>query len=402
MSHVPPGFTVIDGELGIAARRASDWVREAGDTPLFVYDRSLIAARIAMVRAALGPETALHYAIKANPLPELVAWIARRVDGLDVASGGELALALGTGIAPSAIGFAGPGKRDDELRAALVAGVRLNVESVGELERIAALGGQGARVALRLNPDFELKGSGMRMGGRATPFGIDAADAPAAIAKARALGIVVDGFHVYAGSQTLSAAAVIEAQAATLALAARLARETGTALAHLNLGGGFGIPYFANDAPLDLAAVGAALRAALAKRPPELAATQIVVELGRYLVGEAGVYLTRVVDRKISRGTSFLVVDGGLHHQLAASGNFGTVIRRNYPIANASRFDAPASESCDIAGCLCTPLDRLGERVVLPDTQVGDLIAIFMAGAYGASASPAAFLGHPRAREILG
>ncbi len=401
MSHIPTGFTSLDGELAIAGRRASDWVHEAGDTPLFVYDRARISARIAAVRAALGDEVALHYAIKANPLPALIEWIAREVDGLDVASGGELALALTTGIAPSRIGFAGPGKRDDELSAALAAGVRLNVESVGELERIAALGGQGSRVALRLNPDFDLIGSGMRMGGRASPFGIDAADAPAAVARATALGIVVDGLHVYAGSQTLAAAAVTEAQAATLALAARLVRATGLVLAHLNLGGGFGIPYFANDLPLDLAAVGEALRAALADRPLELRDTQIVVELGRYLVAEAGVYLTRVIDRKVSRGTTFIVTDGGLHHQLAASGNFGTVIRRNYPVANASRFAEPARENVDIVGCLCTPLDRLGERVVLPATEVGDLIAVFMAGAYGASASPVAFLGHPAAREML-
>ena len=269
---------------------------------MFVYDRALIAARIAAVRAALPADVAVHYAIKANPLPELIDWIAPHVDGLDVASAGELVLALASGTAPASIGFAGPGKRDDEIAAALAAGVRLNVESVGELERIAGLGGQGARVAVRLNPDFELKGSGMRMGGRATPFGIDAADAPDAIARAAALGIVVDGFHIYAGSQTLAADAVIEAQAATLALTADLARRTGVRVAHLNLGGGFGIPYFANDVPLDLARVGAALGSALAARPPELTETKIVVELGRYLVGEAGVYLTRVIDRKISRG----------------------------------------------------------------------------------------------------
>ena len=401
MSHVPPGFATLDGELAIAGRRASDWAREAGNTPLFVYDRALIAARIADVRTALGPQVALHYAVKANPLPALIDWIAARVDGLDVASGGELALALASGTAPSAVGFAGPGKRDDELGAALAAGVRLNVESIGELERLAALGGRGARVALRINPDFEVKGSGMRMGGRATPFGIDAADVPAAIARATALGIVVDGLHVYAGSQTLSAAAVIEAQAATLALAVQLVRDTSIDLAHLNLGGGFGIPYFANDLPLDLATVGKALRAQLTTLPVELARAKIIVELGRYLVGEAGVYLTRVVDRKRSRDTDFLVTDGGLHHQLAASGNFGTVIRRNYPIANATHFGKAATETVDIVGCLCTPLDRLGERVALPATRVGDLVVVFMAGAYGATASPARFLGHPPAREVL-
>ncbi len=393
---IPPGFTVVEGELGIAGRPASQWAAVAGDTPLFVYDRALIAARIAAVRAAL-PGVALHYAIKANPLPELVAWMAEQVDGLDVASGGELALALASG--GHDIGFAGPGKRDDELRVAIDGGVTINVESAGELERIAALGGRA--VALRLNPTFELKGSGMRMGGRPTPFGIDAEAAPAVAARAAALGVRVTGLHVYAGSQTLSAAAVIEAQAATLALAAEFCAATGGTLDTLNLGGGFGLPYFASDQPLDLTAVGTALTAALADRPAVLRETRMIVELGRYLVGEAGVYLSRVVDVKVSRGTTFIVTDGGLHHQLAASGNFGTVIRRNYPIANASRFGEAAVITADVVGCLCTPLDRLGEKVALPATAVGDLIAIFMAGAYGASASPSAFLGHPPAVEVL-
>lgn len=397
MSHVPPGFEAVGGELGIAGRPASHWAAVAADTPLFVYDRAMIAARIAAVRAALPPSVQLHYAIKANPLPALVDWMAGQVDGLDVASAGELGIALASGMAPAAIGFAGPGKRDDELRAAITAGVTLHVESAGELERIAALGGR--TVALRINPAFELKGSGMRMGGRGTPFGIDAETAPAVAARAAALGVRITGLHVYAGSQTLSAAAVIDAQAATLALAAEFVAATGVTLATLNLGGGFGIPYFANDTALDLAAVGHGLTASLARTT--LPGTRIIIELGRYLVGEAGVYLTRVVDVKTSRGTVFVVTDGGLHHQLAASGNFGTVIRRNYPVANASRFGEAATAAVDIVGCLCTPLDRLAERVMLPPTRIGDLIAIFMAGAYGASASPTAFLGHPPAAELF-
>ena len=385
MSHVPAGFTTINGELGIAGYPASHWA--AAGTPLFVYDRALIATRIAAVRAAF-PGVELHYAVKANPLPALLDWIAAHVDGFDVASAGELALVAHTG---RPIGFAGPGKRDAELAVAVAAGTTVSLESAGELERFASLGGTVA--LLRVNPDFELKGSGMRMGGRGTPFGIDADQVPQVAVRAAALGVRIEGFHVYAGSQTLSAAALIEAQAATIALAVHLAKACGIALGTLNLGGGFGIPYFANDTPLDLAAVGAAL--------PALPGTRPIIELGRYLVGEAGVYLTRVIDVKISRGTRFVVTDGGMHHQLAASGNLGTVIRRNYPIANASRFAAEATATYDVTGCLCTPLDRLGERVALPETHVGDLIAVFMAGAYGASASPAAFLGHPPAREIL-
>jgi diaminopimelate decarboxylase len=167
------------------------------------------------------------------------------------------------------------------------------------------------------------------------------------------------------------------------------------------MGGGFGIPYFAGDTPLDVEAVGDALAEQFDALPEELAGTEFAIELGRWLMGEAGVYLARVIDRKESHGATFLVTDGGLHHMLAASGNFGTVVRRNYPVAIASRFDARSEEEASVVGCLCTPLDRLADQALLPRADVGDLVAIFCAGAYGASASPAAFLGQGPAREML-
>jgi len=402
MSHIPPGFAALNGELAIAGRTASAWVAEAGDTPLFVYDGGRIAARIAELRAALPAGVAIHYAMKANPMPDLLRWIAPRVDGIDVASAGELAAALDAGADPARISFAGPGKRDRELAAAIAAGITLNVESEGEFERaLAQSGGRPLRVAVRVNPPFDLKGSGMRMGGGAKPFGVDADRVPALLARIGQTHASFEGFHVYAGSQNLSAAAIVEAQRATVALVAELAQHAPGPVRTVNLGGGFGIPYFPGDAPLDLAAVGSGLAETLASRPGVLQTTQFAVELGRFLVGEAGVYLTRVVDKKTSLHETFVVVDGGLHHQLAASGNFGTVIRRNYPLANASRFGDSAVMNINVVGCLCTPLDRLGDRVALPETQVGDLIAIFMAGAYGRSASPAGFLGHPAALELF-
>ena len=402
--HIPPGFTTIDGELGIAGRRASEWVATAGDTPLFVYDRGLIARRIADLRAALPAGIDIHYAIKANPMPDLVRWMAGKVDGLDVASAGELQVALAAGGDPARISFAGPGKRDSELELAIGTGVLLNIESEGELERAAVIAGRlgkPLRVAVRVNPDFELKSSGMRMGGGARPFGIDAERVPAVLARIGAIGAAFDGFHVFAGSQNLSAEALIDAQAKTLALVARLAEAAPVPPRQVNLGGGFGIPYFPADVALDVAAVGTALALRLAERPAILADTRFVIELGRYLVGEAGVYLTRVVDVKRSYGETFVVVDGGMHHQLAASGNFGTVIRRNYPVANATRFADPAAAPVNVVGCLCTPLDRLAEKVPLPETRPGDLIAVFMAGAYGLTASPTAFLGHTSPQELL-
>ena len=302
------------------------------------------------------------------------------------------------------VSFAGPGKRDVELRAAIAAEATLNIESAGELERAAAIArliDKPLHAALRINPPFEMKASGMRMGGGARPFGVDAGQAPDILQGMKMLDVAFEGFHIFAGSQNLSADAVIEAQARIIDLVTDLAQFAPCPPALVNIGGGFGLPYFPGDTPLDIRAVGEALGARIAARPDSLSGTRFALELGRYLVGEAGVYLTRVVDRKVSQGETFLVVDGGLHHQLAASGNFGTVIRRNYPLANATRFDAADVEQVNVVGCLCTPMDRLGEKVVLPATQVGDLIAVFMAGAYGATASPSGFLGHGPAAEIL-
>jgi diaminopimelate decarboxylase len=219
----------------------------------------------------------------------------------------------------------------------------------------------------------------------------------------RLLGAGADwqGFHIFAGSQALSADALIEAQRATLELAETLADAAGADLPKLNLGGGFGIPYVHGDQPLDVEAVGQALRHAIAARGPRLRSTRFAIELGRWLVGECGVYLTRILDRKVSHGRTFLVTDGGMQHQLAASGNFGQVIRRNYPVAVAHAFGAEASEAVSVVGCLCTPLDLLADDVMLPRADVGDLVAMFLAGAYGLTASPQAFLSQHAATEMV-
>jgi len=403
MGPIPTEFARQTGDLLIGGRTADAWIEEAGDTPLFVYDMGVIEARIARLRAAMPESLDVHYAVKANPFALLLSAIAPLVDGLDIASAGELARV--DGLMPAArISFAGPGKRDDELAAAIGAGVTINLESEGEATRALAAAerlGVTPRLAVRVNPDVELRGSGMRMGGRPSPFGVDAERAAALVRRLIEAGADWRGFHIFAGSQALDAQALIDTQAATLALSGRLADEAGATPPLVNLGGGFGVPYFAGDAPLDVEAVGAALGDALASRPASLADSRFAIELGRWLVAEAGVYLTRVIDRKRSQSETFLVVDGGLHHQLAASGNFGTVVRRNYPIALAHRMGEAAAEEVSVVGCLCTPLDRLGDHVGLPHAEPGDVIAIFLAGAYGASASPAGFLSHPPAKEIL-
>lgn len=404
LGPIPAGYDAVDGELVIGGSKVSDLVARAGGTPLFVYSRAHLERRIAHLRAVMPPRLAIHYAVKANPYGPWLQAMDRIVDGFDIASGGELALVREAGIDPSRVSFAGPGKRDEELEAAIRAGVTLNCESENEARRTLAIAerlGARPKLAIRVNPDFELRGSGMKMGGGAKPFGLDADRVPALAREVIEASAEWRGMHIFAGSQALSADAIIEAQANTIALAARIASEIGQPLPKLNMGGGFGIPYFAGERELDIAAIGAGLEARFAQLPDVLADTDFCIELGRYIAGEAGVYLTRVIDRKTSHGEVYLITDGGLHHQLAASGNFGTVVRRNYPLAIATRFDAPVEEEVNVVGCLCTPLDRLADKAGLPAAQVGDLVAVFCAGAYGASASPASFLGQGPAREML-
>jgi diaminopimelate decarboxylase len=376
-----------------------------GATPFFAYDRGLLTGRIAELRAALPAGIDLSYAVKANPMPAVVHHLSGLVDSFDVASALELRTALNTTMPPDHVSFAGPGKTPAELRQAVAAGVTVEMESGTEARRLVEIGeGMGIRprVAVRVNPDFEIKGSGMRMGGGAQQFGVDAEQVPGLLKELDGAGVDVLGFHVFAGSQNLRADILAEAQRKTVDLALRLAEAAPSPVRYLNLGGGFGIPYFDKDVPLDLTAIGANLADLLeAKIRVRLPEARVVIELGRYIVGECGIYVTRIIDRKESRGRTFLVVDGGLHHQLAASGNFGQVIRRNYPVAIGNRMDEEAAETVTIVGKLCTPLDLLGDRVTLPAADVGDLVAVFQAGAYGLTASPTAFLSHPEPAEVL-
>lgn len=390
---------------GYSAQSMSCAVELAGEgTPLFVYDRQMIGQQVARFRAAMPDNVALHYAVKANPYPPLLRWLITHVDGFDLASGGELTTLAEAGGLCVPVSFAGPGKRDAELEQAIAREVTINLESEGEARRALAMAerlGVTPKLAIRVNPPFGLKGAGMKMGGHASPFGVDAARVPALAKAIVAAGAEWRGLHVYAGSQVLRAEAILAMQAAIVALAADIARDSGLPIPHVNLGGGFGIPYAPGDTPLDVEAVGQALCATLRDAPDVLADTHYAIELGRWLVGEAGIYLTRVIDRKESGRKTFLVTDGGLQHMLAATGNFGQLLRRNYPIANATRFGEEATEEATVTGCLCTPLDLLGDEVMLPRTEVGDVIAIFCAGAYGLSASPQAFLSQPGAREVL-
>jgi len=401
-------FDVVEDCLQVGGMPLTRLAQRVGQTPFYAYDRALVTRRVEALRRHLPPEVELHYSIKANPMPALVQHLAGLVDGLDVASGGELRVALDTGIDPADISFAGPGKRDGELSQAVAAGVCVHAESEREIRALARIGvdlGVAPLLVLRINPDFELKGSGMRMGGGPKQFGIDAEDAPRLLALAGQLGLDVLGFHIFSGSQSLKADAIVETQARTVDLALQLAAASPSPVRMLNIGGGFGIPYFPGEAGLDLAPIGAGLATQAARVRAALPQARLSIELGRYLVGEAGIYVARVIDRKVSRGQVFLVTDGGLHHHLAASGNFGQVIRKNYPVAIGNRMGGNGNgaerEAVSVVGPLCTPLDLLAERMELPRAEVGDLVVVFQSGAYGRSASPAGFLSHPDVVEVL-
>lgn len=403
--HAPlTQFDIVNDELHLGETPLRRLAEQVGRTPFYAYDRRAMDRRIEQLRSALPTEIKLHFAVKANPMPALVGFMAQRVDGLDVASSKELRVALDAGAAPEDISFAGPGKTAAELEHAVVAGILLNVESMREVRLLADISQRlrtRARVAVRVNPDFELKSSGMKMGGGPKQFGIDAEQVPEALAAIGQLGLGFEGFHIFSGSQNLRPEAICEAQTKALELALRLARFAPATVIGLNLGGGFGIPYFPGEQPLDLAPIGTHLAGILKTAKSKLPGVQIVIELGRYLVGEAGVYVTQVIDRKVSRGEVFLIVDGGLHHHLAASGNFGQVVRKNYPVAIGTRMTSGAREIASVVGPLCTPLDLLADRMEMAVAEPGDLVVVFQSGAYGLTASPLGFLSHPAPSEVL-
>ncbi len=403
--HAPMDqFVVQHGQLVVGGQTLGTLAERVGQTPFYAIDRQLLRQRVAHLRALLPARLKLHYAMKANPMPAVVGLMAGLVDGIDVASAGELKVALDAGADPAEISFAGPGKREAELRQAVAARVLVNVESMREVSLLASISqqlGLPARVAVRVNPDFELKGSGMKMGGGPKQFGVDVEQVPALLARVQAGGLAFEGFHLFAGSQNLRAESIIEAQQKSYALALRLADACPQPVRFLNLGGGFGIPYFPGEKRLDLAPIADNLAEITERARTDLPQAALVIELGRYLVGEAGIYVTRILDRKVSRGQVFLVTDGGLNHHLSASGNFGQVVRKNYPVTIGNKAAGVRRETASVVGPLCTPLDLLADRMDLPLAEPGDLVVIFQSGAYGASASPQGFLGHPACIEVL-
>ena len=397
-------FIVHDDCLQIGKFSLTRLAQRVGTTPFYAYDRQKITERVALLRQYLPSEIQLHYAMKANPMIAVVQHLVNLVDGIDVASMGEMKVALDTTMLPEKISFAGPAKTKAEISCAIAAGIVLNMESEQEMEHIASLGenlGIRPKVAIRVNPDFELKSSGMKMGGGSKQFGVDAERVPAILVRIGALKLNFEGFHIYSGSQNLKATAIQEAHEKTLQLGIRLAKHAPMPIRLLNIGGGFGIPYFPGEQALDLASIGENLHRLMPAVKQQLPESQIVIELGRYLVAEAGVYVCRVLERKVSRGQVFLITDGGLHHHLAASGNFGQVIRKNYPVVVGNKVHGVEREVVSVVGPLCTPLDLLADQMEMTKAEVDDLIVVFQSGAYGLTASPTAFLSHPAPKEVL-
>lgn len=400
-------FSTLDGELQIGNLPASR-LAEAYGTPLYVYDAGVASRLLRLLRHALPGNVEIYYSVKANPNPEFIRCLVAQGAGVEVSSCGEYLRARRGGARPDRIVFTGPGKTAAELDVVVREGVeQINVESAEEIELLQGIGsrlGMQIPCAIRVNPAAPLGGGAMHMGGLPSPFGIDEdclGDAIAAVLRASHLRLA--GVHVHAGTQILDAEVLLECWRCALKIARRAASAASLAFATIDLGGGLGIPYFEHDGPLDLRALaqGAAQLVSDAAGDPFLRGARFILEPGRFLAGPCGVYLTRVLSVKRSYGKQFIVMDGGANHNLAASGNLGQIIKRDYPILNASRADSASMTEYTVVGPLCTPVDTLGRRVGLPPTRAGDLIAVFQSGAYGLTASPCEFLSHPTPAEVL-
>lgn len=384
------------------------WQALAADhgSPFFLFDADLVAARVRFVKSALAGLAGVYYAVKANPNLGLLRAVHDAVDGVDISSGGEQRQAQRAGYAPERMSFAGPAKTDAELEAAIDAGVGcISVESMREIEACASIArrlGKPAKILIRVNPLQVHKAYGLKMGGRAVQFGIDESDLPAAERRVLELApyLVCRGLHSYVGSQCFDTAGVVEATGNALRIAVEHESRTGQPCLKLNLGGGFGVAQSGGRKELDLASAEAALQALLRGFLKERPGCEVFFELGRYITAEAGLYVTRVVDIKSSRGVRYLVCDGGLNHQLAAAGTFGAALRGNFPMLNLSQPEAPAS-LFNVAGPSCNPTDLLGVQVSLPEPQVGDLLGVAMSGSYGLTASPMLFLGRDTPAELV-
>lgn len=402
---IPPHFSADEnGQLLVGGVTAEDIVAQAGGTPVFAYDNNIVGAQIARFKGAMPDGIFLFYSVTANPYGPLLEFLGRYIDGFRIVSLGELKRLQDAKLAGIPINFAGPGKLDTELEAAVKAGATISIESEGEARRAVRASERvdiRPKLAVRVTPPFTIEGGQVSLVCSASPFGVDTDRVPSLVAAMVEAGADWRGLHMFAGTQSLDADALVEVHRLTIDHAGDIAEAIGAPIPELNLGSGFDVACRPGDEPLDIDRVARALTSTLCDAPPLLATTRFTIELGRWLVGEAGVYLTRIVDRSESCGQTFLTTDGGGHHLIGATGGLGERGTANFPIAVANQFGAAPQEKVTVTGCLCTPFDVLGDDVGLPRAEVGDLIAVFCAGAYGLSASPQAWESRPLARELL-
>ena len=387
---------------------APEELAERFGTPFYVYDFDVIERQVVALRNALPSVVELAYAVKANPALAVVAHLGRLGLGADVASGGELETVRRAGIGPDRVVMTGPGKRDDELRAAVAAGIRaVTVESPGELARLEAIAAESGRrqpVLLRAAVSENARLERVRLVGDdgAGKFGMDAADLTAAARTAVASPhLELLGLHAFGASNVLDAGALVEHVAATVRAARRLALAAGTTLRLVDAGGGLGIPYEPHEGSLDLVRLGAGLAAITQTwaADPLLAEASLLLEPGRFLVGPAGAYVARVVDRKTVDGAAVAILDGGVHHVLRPA-----LVGQEHRIrALGGRSGAVGSGRVvpvTVAGPLCSGLDIFSQAAIMTPPDVGDLLAILDVGAYGFTESMPLFLSHPIPAEV--
>lgn len=377
------------------------------NTPFYLYDLEAINDKIEGIRQAFGGSLELFYAIKANPNILLLKAIRDKIDGVDIASRGELEISLNTGYEANKISFAGPGKTKQELLRSLEIGIGfISVESIHELreiEELVRMGAPKASILIRVNPLLFIKDFAIKMGGKPTHFGIDEEELCLAlqIVKRNPDAFTFKGIHIYSGTQCFSEEQLARNLANTLEIAERVTKDFDMECCVINIGGGFGISYYDHHQGLNLDKLSDLFSAEFIRYQQKTGTNpRIILELGRYLVAEAGIYVTRVVSNKQSRGQLFYILDGGMNHHLSASGNLGATIRKNFLVRNLSHSDNPKI-TCNLVGPLCTPMDLMGKDVSVESPEIGDLVGFLVSGSYGYSASPLFFLGHELPVELV-
>jgi len=361
-------------------------------TPAFVYSLGAARARWLELRRALPERARLAFAVKANPHPALLEAFAELGSCFDCASGGELARVRALGIGPGRTFYTGPGKRTGEIAQAVAQGARIQADGWEDLERLEALVQGPVAVNLRVHPMAGIQEANRIIGGTGpSAFGVDEEQLPAFLERAARLRkVTIRGLHVFAASNERSAASLLATHGYVLDLARRLHERHGLELEQIDLGGGLGVPYAEDEAPLDVAALGRGLAQLLADHP--WFGGSLVLEPGRFLAAPCGVYLVRVLRVKESRGVRFAILEAGVNHLLRP-----LLTGQPFPV-RAVGADGPLRPAT-LAGPLCTSLDRLGD-VLLPELGPGSLLAFGSVGAYGFTEAMTPFLSHPPPPEV--